>query len=130
MFCTLSSISQDLDKHQWESRVLLIFTDGRNAADFKDQIKILSAHKKELAERKLIVYQSTKNDFTINFNEVWFSSNLIFKKYVHNRERFKILLMGLDGGIKLEQNTILSPEKLFAIIDGMPMRKSELNRKN
>jgi hypothetical protein len=36
----------------------------------------------------------------------------------------------LDGKIKLEQSTILSTEKLFTIIDGMPIRKREIRNKN
>ena len=40
------------------------------------------------------------------------------------------MLIGLDGGIKLEQIQILSAEKLFAIIDGMPMRKREIRKNN
>jgi hypothetical protein len=130
MLFTLSSFGQDLEKHQWESRVLLIFNDDKNADDFKNQIKILSENKKGLTERKLVVYQFTKNEFTTNFIEVWSSSNSLYKKFVNNKDRFKVLLLGLDGGIKLEQDRILSPEKLFAIIDGMPMRRSELKRKN
>lgn len=130
MLFTLSSFSQDLKKHQWESRVLLIFTDDKNADKFKNQIKILSENKKGLKERKLVVYQFTKNEFTTNFNEVWSSSNSLFKKIVNNKDSFKVILLGLDGGIKLEQDRILSPEKLFTIIDGMPMRKNELKRKN
>lgn len=130
MLFTLSSFSQDLKKHQWKNRVLLIYTDDKNADDFKHQIKVLSEDKKGLAERKLVVYQFTKNDFTVNFDKVWLTSNYFIKNYVHNNETFKVLLIGLDGGIKLEQNKILSLEKLFAIIDGMPMRKRELKRKN
>jgi hypothetical protein len=130
MLFTLSSFSQELKKHQWESRVLLIFTDDKNADDFKNQIKILSENKKGLKERKLFVYQFTKNEFTTNFNEVWSSSNSLYKKFVNNKDRFKVILLGLDGGIKLEQDRILSPEKLFTIIDGMPMRRNELKRKN
>ena len=130
MLSTLSSFSQDLSKHQWENRVLLVFTDDKNADAFKHQIAILSEHKKGLEERKLVIYQFTKNEFTTNFNDVWSSSNSLFKKYVKDNESFKVMLIGLDGGIKLEQNSILSPEKLFTIIDGMPMRRNELKRKN
>lgn len=130
MLSTLSSFSQDLKKHQWKNRVLLIYTDDKNADDFKHQIKVLSEDKKGLAERKLVVYQFTKNDFTTDFDKAWLTSNFLYKNYVNNNEPFKVLLIGLDGGIKLEQNKILSLEKLFSIIDGMPMRRRELKRKN
>lgn len=130
MLFTLSSFSQDLEKHQWKNRVLLVFTEDKNADDYKYQMKVLSEDRKGLNLRKLVVYRFTKHEFTTDFNEIWFSSNSIFKKYVHNKEKFKILLMGLDGGIKLEQNKVLSLEKLFTIIDGMPMRRSELKSRN
>ncbi len=126
MFFSISSFSQDIKKHQWENRILLVFTDDKKSDNFKHQIKILSENKKELAERKLVIYQFTENYFTTDFSEVWFSSNSMFKKYVNTNDSFKVLLLGLDGGIKLEQDKILSLEKLFTIIDGMPMRRSEL----
>lgn len=125
MIFTLSSLSQDLSKHQWKNRVLLIYTDDKNADDFKNQIKILSEHKKELTERKLVVYQFSENQYKTDFNTVWFLSN--FKKA---SEEFKVILIGLDGDVKLKQKTILTTEKLFAIIDGMPIRKNELKSKN
>ena len=130
MFFSISSFSQDIKKHQWENRVLLVFTDDKKSDNFKHQIKILSENKKELAERKLVIYQFTENYFTTDFSEVWFSSNSMFKKYVNTNDSFKVLLLGLDGGIKLEQDKILSLKKLFTIIDGMPMRRSELKSKN
>lgn len=130
MFFSISSFSQDIKKHQWENRVLLVFTDDKKSDNFKHQIKILSENKKELIERKLVIYQFTENDFTTDFSEVWYSSNSMFKKYVNTSDSFKVLLLGLDGGIKLEQDKILSLEKLFTIIDGMPMRRSELKSKN
>ena len=43
---------------------------------------------------------------------------------------FEISLIGLDGGIKLSQNEILTAEKLFGIIDQMPMRRIEVENNN
>ena len=42
---------------------------------------------------------------------------------------FEVLLIGLDGGKKLQQNLLLSTQQLFDKIDAMPMRAQEL-RKN
>jgi len=36
------------------------------------------------------------------------------------------LLIGLDGGTKLELTHYLSTEKLFTIIEGVPMKKRTL----
>ncbi len=123
---TIFSYGQNIKKHQWENRVLLIFSEDKNSQEFKNQIEILKKEKQGLKERKLITYQFSKNQFTTNFNSVWRPSNLSIKKYVNRNEDFKVILIGLDGGEKLAQNTILTTEKLFSIIDGMPMRKREV----
>ena len=39
---------------------------------------------------------------------------------------FEVVLIGLDGGIKLRQTKLVSLDKLFTLIDGMPMRRNEL----
>ena len=39
---------------------------------------------------------------------------------------FKLVLVGKDGGVKLEQDAVLAPEELFAVIDRMPMRRNEM----
>ncbi|WP_345165985.1 DUF4174 domain-containing protein [Algibacter aquimarinus] len=39
----------------------------------------------------------------------------------------ELLLIGLDGGIKLRQSKMLYCKDLFSVIDVMPMRKSEIN---
>ena len=83
-----------------------------------------------LKERKLKIYQFAEGDFKYGFFDSWKKSTLNIKRFFEKEESFKIVLIGLDGGIKLKQNTILTPEKLFAIIDGMPMRKRELKNKN
>lgn len=126
LFFTISSISQNLQKHQWKNRVLLIYADDVNSNQLQEQIKILAEDKKGLQERKLVIYQFVKDKFTTDFNTVWFSSKEQFKKYHKKSNRFEVLLIGLDGGLKYRQTKLVSLEKLFTLIDGMPMRKREL----
>ena len=40
---------------------------------------------------------------------------------------FKLVLVGKDGGVKLEKDAVLQPEELFAVIDRMPMRQREMS---
>ena len=51
-------------------------------------------------------------------------------KILNDKEDFEVILIGLDGGIKLQQTEVLKKEALFNIVDAMPMRRNELNRKN
>jgi hypothetical protein len=43
-----------------------------------------------------------------------------------NKSGFQVLLIGLDGGVKMDQSEIISCKKLFGTIDSMPMRKAEM----
>lgn len=125
----MQSFSQDFKDHQWKDRVLIISTNNEKGIDFQKQINLLENLDQELKERKLIVYQIIHNKYKLNFTESYKLLNSSSKKYVSTKDGLQVLLIGLDGGIKLKQNSILNAEKLFAIIDGMPMRKREL-RKN
>lgn len=129
LFFTITVIGQNLEQHQWVNRVLLIFSDDKKDERLIKQIEVFSEEKQGLAERKLLIYRFSENQFTPEFNKVWFSSTLKTKKYKRKSENFKVVLIGLDGGIKLEQTSLLSTEKLFAVIDGMPMRRREIKTK-
>ena len=124
-----SSYYQDVKKHKWENRVLLVFTHIKNDEIFNKQISNLLKEKKGLTERKLIIYQFVKDQYSINFDSKWLLSSLKKRKYKAESENFKVVLIGLDGGVKLEQTSFLSTKKLFTIIDGMPMRRNEIRNK-
>jgi len=129
MIC-LKTISQNLEKHQWNDRVILIFSNDKSSSELEKQIDLFQKEKVGLEERKLKIYQFSEGDYKFSFFDSWKKSTLNLKRFFDKEESFKIVLIGLDGGIKLKQNIILTPEKLFAIIDGMPMRKRELKNKN
>ncbi|MBD0405038.1 DUF4174 domain-containing protein [Flammeovirga sp. EKP202] len=45
-------------------------------------------------------------------------------------EDFEVILIGLDGSIKLKQADIMTHKDLYQLIDSMPMRKKELEENN
>jgi len=101
---------------------------------FNSQLDLLKEKEAALKERKLIIYQIKGDKYRVGV-----SSEEEWRKIVHQDlhkikqkdSRFEVILIGLDGGIKLRQNSIILEEDLFALIDGMPMRIRELkNKKN
>lgn len=123
-------VGQNLAKYQWENRILLVFADDKNDGEMLKQMAILSKEKSGLAERKLKIYQFAKDKYTTGFSAAWKLSTINKRKYFKKNDDFKVILIGLDGGVKLKQTEILSTEKLFTIIDGMPMRRTEIKNKN
>ena len=52
------------------------------------------------------------------------------KEYKIKPGTFIVILVGKDGSEKHRAVAILQPQKLFTIIDAMPMRRSEMKRTN
>lgn len=127
--------AQDLKKHQWENRVVLIMTQNENSKEYQDQIAEFYKFPRELKERKMLIYHVLPKRYTLIKDPVdpeqneWVSSSALFDKFAGKNVDFKVVLIGLDGGNKLEKNGLLSAEELFGTIDSMPMRRAELNKK-
>ncbi|GAA4799666.1 DUF4174 domain-containing protein [Litoribaculum gwangyangense] len=120
-------MSQEITDHRWKNRVLLVFTQDINAPNFKKQIDELKKNEKGLKNRKLIIYQIAKDSFRTGFTNLkWEKTPNSFVNFKDKNSTFSIVLIGLDGGIKLKQKRFLSCIDLFNIIDVMPMRQQEI----
>lgn len=122
--------AQDLSTHQWQKRILLIITDDTNTLEFQNQIQELQNEIQGLNERQLLVYQITPTSYSLGISKEqhWISTSMLYNDFKTNNTSFEILLIGLDGNIKLRQHSVLTPKELFNIIDAMPMRRSEIKR--
>lgn len=133
IFFMLSSyflFSQNMENHLWKHRVLLIYSVDEKSQEHENQLTILKEHKEKLLDRKIVIYSFTEKKYSFNFENKWKNSEILYSKFNPKNEPFAVILIGLDGEIKLEQPTILPTEKLFTIIDGMPIRKREIRNKN
>jgi Domain of unknown function (DUF4174) len=121
--------AQNLSQHLWKNRVILILTED-NAA-FQRQILTFKTNEKGMNERSLIVYRLKPEEYqqVMPKSHGQKSTNL-FKKYKQVNAPFEVILIGLDGGIKLRQKDFLSCENLFATIDSMPMRSAEIKNRD
>lgn len=128
---TDASISQDLTEHQWKDRLILILTPDTTKSLYKKQLKELYSDPEGLEDRRLVIYKVLPNEFLRDDrpDESWQESEALYQEYKRDEGEFEILLIGLDGGVKLRQNTFISKEKLFARIDQMPMRQRELRQR-
>ncbi len=127
---------QNLDSHKWENRLILIISKTQESEVYKSQIEEFETSYKGFAERRLIIYLILPNQYkSVDYqndksDNNWTTSSKLFKRYADDQSDFKVILIGLDGSIKLQQNDLLTTDKLFETIDAMPMRRSEIkNRK-
>ena len=139
--CLISSImnGQNLKDHTWENRILIVKTHDAQSSKYQKQLKEFDNSVKGLNDRKLIVYQIIGSRYMLkdygnsNQEETGELSSNLTKEILNEAYDFEIILIGLDGGVKLQKTEVVLKEELFSIIDSMPMRKSELKnsvRKN
>lgn len=126
--------AQNLSKHQWENRILLIEFDDFDQKNYQEQIRDLQVNLDGLTERKLIIYQIHNETFKVGFSKdvEWqkMATNDLKKLKKKPASNFSITLIGLDGGVKEQKSTVFDSAKLFEIIDAMPMRVWELRKQN
>jgi hypothetical protein len=52
----------------------------------------------------------------------------VLKEANFNSE-FEVKLIGLDGSVKNKETAVINPQKVFDLIDSMPMRRQELKKR-
>lgn len=131
LLLTFSSLSsQDLDQHRWEQRVILIFGQPPKADLFQQQLKLLSSTTEKLDDRDLIIYRFFAgkgwgpDDNLLEMPRV----EPIRSRYNPNKNDFQFVLIGKDGGVKLQSEQVVEMNQLFGLIDSMPMRRAEMRR--
>jgi len=131
-FSCIGTYGQDLGKHQWKNRVLIIKTLDVPSKKYNDQLQEFSNSTEALIDRKLILYNIVDDDFTLTnyknsaLNSSGKVSGKLAESILDEKENFEVILIGLDGGIKIRQTKILTKEHLFNTIDAMPMRRNEM----
>ncbi|HDZ15557.1 hypothetical protein LCGC14_1093240 [marine sediment metagenome] len=122
-----TSEAQGLNDYQWKNRILLLVDKSSSSEALISQLEVLNADKKALKERDLIIFRITPDEvLTSNGEKTKIGQNEIYKNY-NLESNFKgVILLGKDGGVKMRQPFEVKTQKIFALIDGMPMRKREI----
>ena len=82
------------------------------------QFKILSEDMAGLTERQIKITKVATN--TKNFEK--------YSLLKINPSLLTLVLIGKDGGVKFSSNKIITSNKLYSLIDKMPMRKQEMEQ--
>ena len=126
-----TAIAQKLSSHKWQDRIIIIQVNDPANQLLEKQLIELKKHKAGLDDRNLIVYQMIQNKYKKGFsNDGQWESTKDSDNIKQTDEEFEVLLIGLDGGIKLRKNEFISCQELFEVIDQMPMRQSEIRKGN
>lgn len=127
---------QNLQDHRWENRVLIVKSEAKAFEQYSHQRVLLDIDPAGMRERKLVVYFIAEGHYSFRNYTEDDQNRAPFKavdkrlaKYLDAKKDFQVILIGLDGGVKLEREKEITLTELFRIIDSMPMRASEMRNK-
>lgn len=132
LFFTYSvGMAQVLRQHQWEDRVILVFASDQEESLFQQQLQLLQTNEEELEDRELVVYRIFDQKAIGPMGKSLKPKRAaeLRSRYAPDKKSFFFVLIGKDGGVKLRSDQVVEMDKLFGLIDSMPMRRAEMRRK-
>ena len=108
-----------LDAYRWRSRVLVLSAPDPGDARLKAQRAALASARGGVGERDLVVLEAVGDGA---------EAAALRERLGLPARTFRAVLVGKDGGAKLASDEPIPPQRLFATIDAMPMRRNEMRR--
>ncbi|MDP4025531.1 DUF4174 domain-containing protein [Methylobacterium sp. NEAU 140] len=109
--------SDPLAAHRWRTRVLVLSAPGAGDAGLRAQRAALASVRGGLGERDLVVIEAVGPGA---------EAAALRARLGLPADAFRAVLVGKDGGAKLTADAPIPPQRLFATIDAMPMRRDEM----
>ncbi len=113
---------------KWKNRLVLVFSESPGNVLFQQQIEGLSINKSGLTEREVLVLSLfISGESNIDGKPISVeSAQRIASKYNSEQNGFRFILIGKDGGVKMDTDDLVTIDTLFGRIDSMPMRIREM----
>ena len=125
------AISLDLSQFRWKNRLVFLFAPSREHPLFDKLHRSIAIQKDEIADRDLVIFEILDSEpsrmDTSPLDPQ--TAQYLREKFNVPRNRFAVILVGKDGGVKLNRQDQTRLEDIFALIDAMPMRQEEMRQK-
>ncbi|MEE2681716.1 MAG: DUF4174 domain-containing protein [Planctomycetota bacterium] len=123
-----SSTDQWFADQRWVHR-MLVFTDV--APDAGRQRALLEDREEALLDRNLLVIELESEQTTLITGRAPGrpDAKAFRTRFDLPSDRFELVLVGKDGRVKRRRTEPMQPDELWSIIDAMPMRIDEMNRR-
>ncbi len=129
MMFTTTYQPSPLGAYQWKNRIIVVSADQQS--ELEKQVAIFRNTNEAFKERDLILVTLHKNQINIDGQEASDISAAQLRDYYNlPTQGFRVLLIGKDGGTKLSSSSIVEHQKIYNLIDSMPMRKAEMRKEN
>jgi len=120
--------TEPLAEHRWKHRLLIAFANASGDSRAAALRTSLAAAKCELDDRDLVIGWVLSEE-TSRIGEAAMSdesAGVLRSGLRIQPGEFAVLLVGKDGGVKARYTSVPDLSEIFGLIDGMPMRRSEM----
>jgi hypothetical protein len=119
-----------METYRWKKRPLVVFSPTDQHPGLTRQRNIINGNRSQFTERDVVVVYVTGNSVSHELGAPQtLNASALRQRFKVSEGQFRVLLIGKDGGIKLDQSTPLASADLLAEIDRMPMRRDEVRRR-
>ena len=123
-----TAMATELSDYRWESRPLLVFAPTANDPRLVETLNRVEATRCDFTGRDMVlgvvvpVGNSTLDGQAIDADE----ARRLANQFAIGDDAFSVVLVGKDGGEKLRVNDVPDLQRIYAVVDGMPMRGREM----
>jgi hypothetical protein len=109
-------MTADLSAYTWKNRVLLLFAPSKDHPALREQKDRIAARMLDFADRDLVAIEAIEEPE-------------LRKRFRAGAAGFTVILVGKDGSAKMRRSEPVAMDDIFSLIDGMPMRRAEVEAK-
>ena len=120
---------ETLEPYRWKNRIVLLFGSTANATAQK-QLAELKKDPAGMTDRDLLIFHVDKKETRLinQSSHPALSAKKLRSRYNSGKNEFRYILIGKDGGVKLNKTEFVANTRLFTVIDAMPMRQREMRK--
>ncbi|MDZ8091902.1 MAG: DUF4174 domain-containing protein [Nostoc sp. DedQUE05] len=128
---TIKMSSFNLSSQKWQNRVLLLFAPSVDNHNYQQQMQLFNQQQNDFKDRDLVLVQVLATDKSYANGQLIDESSAanLRNRFGVNKEKFRVILIGKDGGVKRQETTPVQAIAIFEQIDAMPMRQQEMQER-
>ena len=121
----------DLGQYRWKNRLLFLFSPNSEVPAYQSLDQQLRQNPGGVSDRDLLVFRVLEQGSSAMDSQEISPQGAISlrRRFGVNQGTFTVVLVGKDGGVKLQRPGPVRLSDIFGLIDSMPMRQREMQEK-
>jgi len=121
----------DLGQYRWKNRLLFLFSPSSEVPAYQSLSQELNRNSNGVSDRDLLIFRVFKQGPSVMGSQKISPQGGVNlrRRFGVNQGTFIVVLVGKDGGVKLQRPGPVSLSDIFGLIDSMPTRQREMQEK-